>query len=111
MALGHASRFPKDPFDNSPAAPARRLYRQPGVTLKPCPLPTTAVESAIARQGFAWIPIQPAHAQALFALPALHRDPFDLLLIAQAKAEGVRIVTYDLIFAEYLPDTIISDRR
>ena len=72
-------------------------------------LPTTEVEAAITGQGFAWIPIQPAHAQALFTLPELHRDPFDLLLIAQAKSEGIRVVTYDSIFAKYLPDTIIPD--
>jgi PIN domain nuclease of toxin-antitoxin system len=73
-------------------------------------LPTTAVESAITEQGFAWLAVQPSHAQALFALPPLHRDPFDLLLIAQAKAEGMQIVTYDLIFADYLPDTIIPGK-
>jgi PIN domain nuclease of toxin-antitoxin system len=74
-------------------------------------LPTTDVEAAIAEQGFGWMPVQPAHAQALFALPALHRDPFDLLLIAQAKAEGMRVVTYDSIFADYLADTIIPGGR
>ncbi len=73
-------------------------------------LPTTEVEKAITAQGFAWIPVQPLHAQALFALPPLHRDPFDLLLIAQAKAEGIAIVTYDAIFAHYLPSTIIASR-
>ena len=71
------------------------------------PLPTTDVAAAIAAQGFVWTPVQPGHAQALFALPALHRDPFDRLLIAQAQAEGMRVVTYDSIFAHYLPDTLI----
>ncbi|MGH8773551.1 MAG: type II toxin-antitoxin system VapC family toxin [Pyrinomonadaceae bacterium] len=70
-------------------------------------LPTTEVESAISGQGFAWLAVQPSHSQALFALPSLHRDPFDLLLIAQAKAEDMRVVTHDPIFARYLPDTII----
>ena len=46
----------------------------------------------------------------MIALPALHRDPFDLLLIAQAKAEGMQIVTYNLIFADYLPHTIIPGK-
>ncbi len=71
------------------------------------PLPTTDVAGAIAEQGFVWIPVQPSHAQALFSLPQLHRDPFDRLLIAQAKAENLRVVTYDSIFAKYLPDTLI----
>ena len=73
-------------------------------------LPTTAVENVITEQGFAWLAVQPSHCQALFTLPLLHRDPFDLLLIAQAKAEGMQIVTHDAIFAAYLPDTIIPGK-
>jgi PIN domain nuclease of toxin-antitoxin system len=72
------------------------------------PLPTTAVADAITAQGFAWIAVQPTHAQTLFTLPSLHRDPFDRLLIAQATAEGMRIITYDQIFADYLPDTLLA---
>ena len=36
-----------------------------------------------------------AHAQELRRLPLLHRDPFDRLLIAQARVEGRTIVTSD----------------
>ena len=71
------------------------------------PLPPTDVAGAIAAQGFVWLRVQPSHAQALFTLPALHRDPFDRLLIAQAQAENMRLVTYDSVFAHYLPDTLI----
>lgn len=74
------------------------------------PLPTTEVAGAITAQGFAWIAVQPSHAQTLFRLPSLHRDPFDRLLIAQATAENMRVVTYDTIFADYLPDTLIATR-
>jgi PIN domain nuclease of toxin-antitoxin system len=74
------------------------------------PLPITEVEAPITDQGFAWLPVQPAHAQTVFRLPALHRDPFDLMLFAQAKAEGMRIVTYDTIFSDYLPDTMIPSK-
>ncbi len=72
-------------------------------------LPTKEVKNAITGQGFAWLPVQAAHAQAIFALPQFHRDPFDLLLIAQGQAEAMRVVTHDTIFARYLPDTIISN--
>jgi PIN domain nuclease of toxin-antitoxin system len=71
------------------------------------PLPTTDVAGAIADQGFVWMPVQSSHAQALFALPALHRDPFDRLLVAQAQTESMRVVTYDSVFVRYLPDTLI----
>lgn len=73
-------------------------------------LPTIDVAAAITGQGFAWLAIQPAHAQALFDLPPLHRDPFDLFLIAQARAERIQIVTYDAIFTDYLADTMILKR-
>jgi PIN domain nuclease of toxin-antitoxin system len=34
-------------------------------------------------------------------LPALHRDPFDRLLVAQAKIEALAVVTSDPVFARY----------
>ena len=43
-----------------------------------------------------------AHAcRAVAALPLHHRDPFDRLLIAQARSEGLSIVTADRRFADY----------
>ena len=41
------------------------------------------------------LPIRASHVTALAALPLLHRDPFDRILIAQAVAEGLRFVTGD----------------
>lgn len=35
----------------------------------------------------------PAHAVALDGLPLLHGDPFDRLLLATARAEGIALVT------------------
>lgn len=51
-----------------------------------------------------WLSVLPGHAEAVRDLPLLHRDPFDRLLLAQAKAEGAVVVTMDRIFSEYLPD-------
>lgn len=39
----------------------------------------------------------------LSALPLLHRDPFDRILIAQAMAEGLDFITNDEPISEYLP--------
>jgi PIN domain nuclease of toxin-antitoxin system len=50
--------------------------------------------------------IRPAHITALAALPMLHKDPFDRLLIAQAKAEGLGLVTNDGPIGEYPIQTI-----
>ena len=41
------------------------------------------------------------HGLSVAALPLLHRDPFDRLLIAQALAERLAVVTADARFAEY----------
>ena len=41
------------------------------------------------------------HYRELLALPFHHRDPFDRLLIAQAKAEGLTVITSDSQFRAY----------
>jgi PIN domain nuclease of toxin-antitoxin system len=65
-------------------------------------LKAVAPMSAVARgYGFRELPISFAHAERIVALPKLHRDPFDRLLIAQALVEGLTIVTQDPEFAPY----------
>ncbi len=51
--------------------------------------------------GFALLPITPAHCATLLTLPFHHRDPFDRLLLAQAKTEGMTLVTDDGQFGPY----------
>jgi PIN domain nuclease of toxin-antitoxin system len=50
--------------------------------------------------------IRPTHITALASLPMLHKDPFDRILIAQAKAEGLDLVTNDAPSGEYPVQTI-----
>jgi PIN domain nuclease of toxin-antitoxin system len=50
--------------------------------------------------------IRPSQITALAALPMLHRDPFDRILIAQAKAEGLALVTNDGSIGEYPVQTL-----
>jgi PIN domain nuclease of toxin-antitoxin system len=47
------------------------------------------------------LPIELRHALHVFNLPALHKDPFDRLLIAQAQTENLPIVTDDPQFQKY----------
>lgn len=54
-----------------------------------------AVCAGAAADGFATLDIRPAHLSTLAALPAHHRDPFDHLLLAQARAEGLAFVSAD----------------
>lgn len=63
--------------------------------------PTRTVEEAIADSGFEELPVRLRHANALRALPALHRDPFDRMLIAQATSEQLTFVTRDRAIAPY----------
>ena len=41
------------------------------------------------------------HAVAVEGLPALHKDPFDRILIAQALVEGITLLTADPLVAQY----------
>jgi PIN domain nuclease of toxin-antitoxin system len=45
--------------------------------------------------------IEHAHALGVAALPPHHRDPFDRLLIAQARLERLPILTVDPVFDQY----------
>ena len=51
--------------------------------------------------GMERLPIELRHVQQLEALPMHHRDPFDRLLIAQARVEGLPILTADPAFARF----------
>ncbi len=59
------------------------------------------VAARIADSGFQVAPITAAHAIAASALPWHHRDPFDRIMIAQAKVEGLTLVTSDRFVAKY----------
>jgi PIN domain nuclease of toxin-antitoxin system len=52
------------------------------------------------------LPIRASHITALAALPMLHKDPFDRIIIAQAKAERLGLVTSDGPIREYPVQTI-----
>lgn len=45
--------------------------------------------------------VTPAHALSVAALPPHHRDPFDRLLVVQARAEGLTLLTADAALERY----------
>lgn len=51
--------------------------------------------------GYEELPVTGLHAVAVDALPAIHKDPFDRLLIAQATVEGITLLTADATIARY----------
>ena len=64
--------------------------------------------SVVASGGFEALPISFDHAVTAGRLPPHHRDPFDRILIAQAKHEGLTIVTRDSAFAAYDVATVAA---
>ena len=56
------------------------------------------------------VPITQLHALAVGDLPHHHRDPFDRMLIAQAREEGLVILTADRIFEKYKVEQVYCGR-
>jgi PIN domain nuclease of toxin-antitoxin system len=57
--------------------------------------------AAAAEARFTELPIRSVHAWAVRYLPAIHADPFDRMLVAQAQVERLALVTRDRHLAEY----------
>ena len=51
--------------------------------------------------GYRELPINAEHAVAVESLPPLHKDPFDRMLVAQARTECVTLLTADAHVADY----------
>jgi PIN domain nuclease of toxin-antitoxin system len=59
------------------------------------------IETMVGRQGFSVLAINFDHLRRVEALPLLHKDPFDRMMIAQALAEGIPVATAGNRFAAY----------
>jgi PIN domain nuclease of toxin-antitoxin system len=51
--------------------------------------------------GYLELSITSEHAVFIDSLPAIHKDPFDRILIAQATVEGITLLTADVLIAQY----------
>jgi len=51
--------------------------------------------------GYIELAVTSQHAVGIDTLPPLHKDPFDRLLLAQAAAEGITLLTGDALLARY----------
>lgn len=69
-------------------------------------MPVSALEALdkFSLAGFGLLPIAASHAIALETLPPIHKDPFDRILVAQARAEGMTLLTSDAVLAKYPGD-------
>ncbi len=59
------------------------------------------VPRQVREQGLTGLPIYHDHAARAAGLPAVHRDPFDRMLVGQALVEAVPLVTRDAPLREY----------
>lgn len=63
---------------------------------------------ALLDNGYMEMAITADHALAVEALPDLHKDPFDRLLVAQARTEGITLLTADSQVAQYGEATALA---
>ena len=68
------------------------------------------LSSVVEQAGFIPLPLTLFHAEQAAMLPMHHRDPFDRMLIAQAQAEGLVLVTRDAYIRRYGIRTMAPDQ-
>lgn len=73
--------------------------------------PAVYVPSRIASAGLTAIAIEHSHTLRAGSLPLIHNDPFDRLLIAQARELGVELMTSDTVFSRYEVDVVWAHRE
>jgi PIN domain nuclease of toxin-antitoxin system len=64
-------------------------------------LDTPALRRGLQREGFLELPIDAEHVLAVEHLPWIHRDPFDRLLVVQARHEQLNLLTADRMLCGY----------
>lgn len=101
---GHARALIEDPANERLLSVASlwemALKVQLGKLEVPLPF-ARLVEEHVTGNAIDLLPIRPAHLDAQHELALYHRDPFDRLLIAQAKVERATVVTRDAAFGAY----------
>ena len=109
-AMGSPQRLPhglvpmlEDPF-NVPVYSVASLWEL--VIKQALGRPDFSVQPALLRRalldgGWQELQIEAHHGLAVASLPPLHRDPFDRLLLAQANAEGLLLITTGQHLASY----------
>ena len=60
-----------------------------------------ALRQGLQREGFLELAIAAEHVLAVQLLPWIHRDPFDRLLVVQARQEGLLLLTADRTLSDY----------
>ncbi len=73
-----------------------------GIGKLPLPAPHAGyIFKEMEKNRLTWLGVRASHFAELDALPPLHRDPFDRMLVAQARAEKIPIATADPFLRRY----------
>ena len=72
-------------------------------SVRPSEIPVTSEQMIrfCRNSGIVELPVNFGQAQTVSGLPLLHNDPFDRMLLAQAKSEGIKIMSHDRQFPQY----------
>jgi PIN domain nuclease of toxin-antitoxin system len=68
--------------------------------------PAAYLRDRLVANDFGALPIEASHALLAAALPPIHRDPFDRIIVAQAQVEAIPILTADPAIGRYDVETI-----
>lgn len=72
-----------------------------GIPKRSLGIPAESFRREVEAAGFRPLDVSPEHAAAMESLPHVHGDPFDRLLLAQARAEGCTLLTSDSVLPTY----------
>jgi PIN domain nuclease of toxin-antitoxin system len=104
------SKFLDDTFENEiyvSNATAWEIATKFGIGKLELPdVPERFIPERVTEAGFLHLPIKLEHVTQVHSLPPIHKDPFDRLLISQARVEGLTILTGDPHFAKYKIDVL-----
>lgn len=102
--LSEATRMLIEAIDNEPCFSAASLWEitiKRGLGRSDFQVDPRLLRRGLIDNGYTEIPVTSEHAIAVESLPAIHRDPFDRILIAQAAVEGALLLTSDALVARY----------
>lgn len=65
-------------------------------------------DEVLAEQSFESLAVTVTHAHAVADLPMIHRDPFDRMLVAQARVERLTLMSRDELILQYDVQTLLA---
>ena len=78
---------------------------------KEFPIDPLTIHAHLIDDGYIELPVNSLQVLQVKDLPLIHKDPFDRLLIAQAKAEGMLLLTADKIINQYDAPVLYCPRK